>query len=52
MKINEEISPLRDRYIELMNNPRLVEEILEDGEEKARKEASENLIQIKEKIGI
>ena len=52
MKINEELSPLRDRYIELMDNPRLVEETLEDGEEKARKEASENLIQIKEKIGI
>ena len=52
MKINEEISPLRNKYNELMNNPRLVEETLEDGEEKARKEALENLNQIKEKIGI
>ena len=52
MKINEEISPLRNKYNELMDNPRLVEETLEDGEEKARKEALENLNQIKEKIGI
>ena len=52
MKINDEISPLRDKYNELMDNPRLVEETLEDGEEKARKEALENLNQIKEKIGI
>ena len=48
----QEISPLREKYNELMDNPRLVEETLEDGEEKARKEALENLNHIKEKIGI
>ena len=51
-KINKEISPLRDKYFELMDNPKLIEDTLEAGETLAREEANKNLEQIKEKIGI
>ncbi len=51
-KINQEISPLRDKYFELIDNPKLIEDTLEAGETKARDEANKNLEQIKEKIGI
>ena len=51
-KINQEILPLRDKYFELIDNPKLIEDTLEAGETKARDEANKNLEQIKEKIGI
>ena len=51
-KINQEISPLRDKYFDLINNPKLIEDTLEAGETKARDEANKNLEKIKEKIGI
>ena len=51
-KINQEISPLRDKYFDLINNPKLIEDTLEAGEAKARDEANKNLEKIKEKIGI
>ena len=51
-KINQEISPLRDKYFELIDNPKLIEDTLEAGETLAREEANKNLEQIKEKIGI
>ena len=51
-KINQEISPLRDKYFDLIDNPKLIEDTLEAGETLAREEANKNLEQIKEKIGI
>ena len=51
-KINNEIGPLRDKYLKFIDNPKLVEETLEAGEVKAREEAKENLNLIKQKIGI
>ena len=33
---NQEISPLRDKYFELINNPKLIEDTLEAGETKAK----------------
>tara|TARA_B100001027_G_scaffold68825_1_gene46944 strand:+ start:46 stop:744 length:699 start_codon:yes stop_codon:yes gene_type:complete len=51
-KINQEISPFRDKYFELINKPKLIEDALEAGETEARDEANKNLEKIKEKIGI
>ncbi len=50
--INEEIGPFRDKYFNLMNNPKEVEEILRGGEIKAQKISSENLKKIRSLVGI
>ena len=50
--INEEIKPLREKFDELVSKPELVEEILIEGENKARKKAEIKIIEIREKVGI
>ena len=50
--INEEIKPLREKFDELVSKPKLVEEILIEGENKARKKAEIKIIEIREKVGI
>ena len=50
--INKELSPLREKYEDLMKNPNLVEEILIDGEKKAIIKAEKKIKEIREKVGI
>ncbi|MDO5652219.1 MAG: tryptophan--tRNA ligase [Moraxella sp.] len=51
-KINDEISPMRQRYFELMDNPKELEEILQMGASKARRSASRQLDKARRAIGI
>ena len=50
--INQELAPFRDKYLNLINNPKKVEEILREGEIKAQKIASANLKKIRSLVGI
>tara|TARA_Y100000992_G_scaffold339_1_gene186 strand:+ start:84 stop:1067 length:984 start_codon:yes stop_codon:yes gene_type:complete len=50
--INDELGPFRDKYLNLINNPKKVEEILREGEIKAQKIASANLTKIRSLVGI
>ena len=51
-KINSEITPYRARYLELMNNPKELEEILQMGAIKARRQAQKQLDKARRAIGI
>ena len=51
-KINSEIAPFRARYNELMANPKELEEILQMGAEKARRDARKSLEKVRKAIGI
>ncbi len=51
-KINSEITPYRARYLELMNNPKELEEILQMGAAKARRHAQKQLDKTRRAIGI
>lgn len=51
-KINSEIAPYRARYLELMNNPKELEEILQMGAVKARRHAQKQLDKTRRAIGI
>lgn len=51
-KINTEIAPYRARYLELMNNPKELEEILQMGAIKARRQAQKQLDKTRRAIGI
>ena len=50
--INQELSPLRQKYDGLMKNPKLVEEILIEGEKKAIIQADIKIKEVREKVGI
>ena len=50
--INFEISPVREKYFNLVNNPKKVENLLKEGESKALKIASKNLKEIRALVGI
>ena len=50
--INFEISPVREKYFDLVNNPKKVENLLKEGESKALKIASKNLREIRALVGI
>ena len=50
--INKEISPAREKYFDLVSNPKKVEKLLEEGEAKALKIASKNLKEIRSLVGI
>jgi tryptophanyl-tRNA synthetase len=50
--INKEISPAREKYYDLVNNPKKVEKLLEEGEAKALNIASRNLKEIRSLVGI
>ena len=50
--INLELSPLRQKYDELMNSPESVEEILIEGEKKAIIQAEIKIKEVREKVGI
>ncbi|MUG32879.1 MULTISPECIES: tryptophan--tRNA ligase [Psychrobacter] len=51
-KINSEIAPFRERYFELMANPKELEEILLMGAEKARRHSRKQLDKTRRAIGI
>ena len=50
--INNELTPARDKYFDLMNDPTKVERLLVQGESKAQKIASKNLEKIRKLVGI
>jgi tryptophanyl-tRNA synthetase len=50
--INNFLDPIRERRAELERHPRLVEEVLLAGSERARKEAGETLRMMKEAMGL
>lgn len=51
-KINGEIAPFRERYNHLMANPKELEEILQMGAEKARRESRKRMEKVRKAIGI
>lgn len=51
-KINDEIAPFRARYHELMANPKELEEILQLGAEKARRDSRKRLEKVRKAVGI
>lgn len=51
-KINDEIAPFRERYNQLMANPKELEEILQMGAEKARRHSRKQLDKARRAIGI
>lgn len=51
-KINGEIAPFRERYNHLMANPAELEEILQIGAEKARRESRKRMEKVRKAIGI
>ncbi|MFW2177166.1 MULTISPECIES: tryptophan--tRNA ligase [unclassified Moraxella] len=51
-KINSEIAPFRERYNHLMANPKELEEILQLGAEKARRESRKRMEKVRKAIGI
>lgn len=51
-KIDSEIAPYRERYLALMNNPKELEEILQHGAIKARRQAQKQLDKTRRAIGI
>lgn len=51
-KINNEIAPFRERYNHLMANPKELEEILQLGAEKARRESRKRMEKVRKLIGI
>jgi len=50
--INTELAPAREKYFDLINNPKKVEKLLLAGESKAAKIASDNLKKIRSLVGI
>ncbi len=51
-KINGEIAPFRERYNHLMANPKEMEEILQMGAEKARRESRKRMEKVRKAVGI
>lgn len=51
-KINDEIAPMREKYLHLMNNPKELEEILQMGAVKARRYADKQLDKTRRATGI
>lgn len=50
--VDGELAEARDRYEALMQNPREIEEVLQKGAEKARRESSELLAKLRSAVGI
>lgn len=51
-QINDEIAPMRQRYLELINNPKELEEILQMGAVKATRHAYKQIDKVRRAIGI
>ena len=50
--INDELSPLREKYENLINNPNTIEEILSEGEKQAVIHAENKIKEVRETVGI
>ena len=50
--INNELSPLREKYENLINNPNTIEEILIEGEKQAIIHAENKIKEVRETVGI
>ncbi len=50
--INREISPMREKYNEFMNNKEKIDEILTDGAKRVRPLAQKTLISVKKAVGV
>lgn len=50
--VDGELAEARERFEELMQNPREIEEVLQKGAEKARRESSEFLTRLRSAVGI
>jgi len=50
--INDELSPLREKYDNLINNPNTIEEILLEGEKQAIIHAENKIKKVRETVGI
>ena len=50
--VNEELTPIREKRLELAKNMDYVDEVLKEGTEKAREVAKENIKKFKAAIGI
>lgn len=51
-RIDQEIAPLRERYLELMAKPERIEEILMHGATKARQSATPFMVQLRHAVGL
>ena len=51
-ELNSLIIPLREKYLELKNQPHYLDEVLAQGAEKVRPQAKELLLKIKDLVGI
>ena len=51
-KLSEALSPLRERRAEMEANPEHVEDVLEDGNRRARRTAQETMAEVQEAMGI
>ena len=50
--IMRELDPMRKKYEEYMSKPGFLQEVLEDGANRARKIASETISEVRSAIGI
>lgn len=50
--VNKEITPLREKYNHLCDNPQQVEDILQEGAKKARKIAKEKILILRQAMGL
>ena len=50
--VNREISPMREKYNELMDNKEKIDEILIDGAKRVRPLAQKTLMSVKKAIGV
>ena len=50
--INKDLAPARERYADLMNNKKIIREILREGAERVRPKAQNLLQEVKERIGL
>jgi tryptophanyl-tRNA synthetase len=50
--VNEVLTPIRERYNQLLEDKALIDKILDEGSAKAREFASEKMIKIKKAIGV
>lgn len=52
VNMDRQLTPIREKYHEIINKPGYIDEVLDYGNQKARKAASETLNQVKEKMGL
>ncbi|MEM9533686.1 MAG: tryptophan--tRNA ligase, partial [Pseudomonadota bacterium] len=51
-RINHELAPARERYAELIENPDVVEQVLQTGAARAREQAAVLMADVRQAVGI